>query len=358
MLQILLPLLAGLAGLCLLRFFNIPGGSFMGAVIGAALVRLFYQKAKSPPRRLQLLARVIMGLVIGIPVNRQTLETASGAMIPIALMIVGLIGLSFFSAWLASRISGLDFTTALCGSSPGAASTMVILSDDLGGQSPIVTVLHTLRILLIAILMPIAAGIFQPEAAGQLAGEALAQSVTQASALGYAKPAFLIVCGVPAAYLLRRCKVPAGEIMAGILVAGVCNPLFLHIDKSPPLWQLFSVWILATNMGSQLTREAFRAIRRYLPVCEVLTLLLLTMGFLLGCFLYATTSLDIITSLLGSCPGGMDAMILLAGDMRADAPLVAAMHTIRQILIMFTMPFLIRKLTGTGKKTREAEGER
>jgi membrane AbrB-like protein len=347
MLQILLPLLAGLAGLCLLRFFNIPGGSFMGAVIGAAAVRLAYQKTKRPPKRLQFFARLIMGLVIGIPVNRQTLETASTAVFPIALMIIGLIALCFFSAWLASRISGLDFTTALCGSSPGAASTMVILSDDLGGQSPIVTVLHTIRILLIAILMPIGVGIFQP-AGAEIAGAALmTQPVMQAAGLEhYAKLAFLVACGIPAAHFFRRWRVPAAEIIAGILIAAVCNPLFLHIEKAPILWQLLSVWILAVNMGTQLTREALRDIRRYLVVCGVLTLLLLTVGFLLGCLLYATTSLDIVTSLLGSCPGGMDAMILLAGDMRANAPLVAVMHTIRQILIMFTMPFFIRRLAG------------
>jgi membrane AbrB-like protein len=352
MVQIILPLLAGFAGLCLLRFFHIPGGSFMGTVIGAALVRFWCEKAKSPPKRLQFLARTVMGLVIGIPVNRQTLETASAAMAPIALMITGLIGLSFFSAWLASKISGLDFTTALCGSSPGAASTMVILSDDLGGQSPIVTVLHTLRILLIAVFMPIIAGIFQPGGAGELTGEILAQPV-MTGAEYYAKLAFLIGCGIPAAYFFRLWKIPAAEIMAGILVAALCNPLFLHIDRNPPLWQLFSIWIIATSMGTQLTREAFRDIRRHLLVCEVLTLLLLTMGFLLGCLLYAATSLDLMTSLLGSSPGGMDAMILLAGDMRANVSLVAVMHTIRQILIMFTMPFLIRRLAKSGKQPRK-----
>jgi membrane AbrB-like protein len=151
------------------------------------------------------------------------------------------------------------------------------------------------------------------------------------------------------AYFFQRRKIPAAEIMAGILVAAVFNPLFLRLDSYPPVWQLFAVWILATNMGSQLTREALRAIRRYLPVCEALTLLLLTSGFLLGCLLYALTSLDLVTSLLGASPGGMDAMILLAGDMHANVPLVAAMHTVRQILILLTMPLLIRRLTKPAK---------
>jgi membrane AbrB-like protein len=351
MLQTGMPLLAGLAGLCLVRMFHIPGGAFMGAVIGAAAVRLSYARAKKPPQPLQFFARVVLGLTIGIPVTRQALEAASRAIVPIALMIIGLIGLSFFSAWLASRISGLDFTTALCGSTPGAATTMVILSDDLGGQSPIVTVLHTFRILLIVILMPAAVGIFQ--SAGIVAGTAQTPFVQPGQTpyfAYYASLALLLACSLPLAYLFKRRKIPAAEIMAGILVAAVCNPLFLHMDGYPPVWQLFAVWILATNMGSQLTREALRAIRKYLPVCGALTLLLLAVGFLLGCLLYAVTSLDLVTSLLGASPGGMDAMILFAGDMHANVPLVAAMHTVRQILILLTMPLLIRKLAAKPAK--------
>jgi membrane AbrB-like protein len=347
-----MPLAAGLAGLCLARLFHIPGGSFMGAVIGAAAVRLSCAKAKNPPKPLQFFARVILGLTIGIPITRQALQRASVAIVPIALMIIGLIALSFFSAWLASRISGLDFTTALCGSSPGGATTMVVLSDDLGGQSPIVTVLHTLRILLIVVLMPAAIGIFQSFGILPLGAHApyLPQPAQTVHLVYYAKLAMLLACSLPLAYLLKRRKVPAAEILAGILTAAVGNPLFLHLDSYPPVWQLFAVWVLATNMGSQLTREALRAIRHYLLVCGVLTLLLLTTGFLLGCFLYAITSLDLVTSLLGASPGGMDAMILLAGDMRADVPLVAAMHTVRQILILLTMPFLIRRLSAKQEK--------
>jgi membrane AbrB-like protein len=348
MLKTGMPLVAGLAGLCLVRLFHIPGGSFMGAVIGAAAVRLSYARAKNPPKPLQFFARVVLGLTIGIPVTRQALQTASGAIVPIALTIIGLIALSFFSAWLASRISGLDFTTALCGSSPGAATTMVILSDDLGGQSPIVTVLHTLRILLIVVLMPAVIGIFQ--SAGTLPLAAQVVPPQTAYPVYYAKLALLLVCALPLAYLLKRRKIPTAEILAGILVAAVGNPLFLHLDSYPPVWQLFAIWILATNMGSQLTRGALRAIRRYFFVCGALTLLLLAAGFLLGCFLYAVTSLDLVSSLLGASPGGMDAMILLAGDMGADVSLVAAMHTVRQILILLTMPFLIRRLTANPPK--------
>jgi membrane AbrB-like protein len=353
MLPILLPLGASLVGLCLVQFLDISGGAFIGAIAGAAAVRFLWDKSAPPPKPLQFFARTLVGIVIGIPVNRQALAVASSAIVPIALMIIGLIGLCFFSAWLTTKLSKLDTATAFCGSSPGAATTMVILSDDLGGQTPIVAVLHSLRLILIVVLMPIGVKIFQ--SAGVLDAGAQTLAAAQAadgnSLMVYrVKLAGLLAAGLSTAYFFRKWKIPAAEIMAGILVSAISNPLFLRLDTYPAIWRPFASWVIGAAIGCQITRSSLRAIRHFIPVCGILTLLLVAAGILLGCLLSVTTSLDIVTALLGACPGGIDAMVLLAGEMRASAPLVATMHTIRQILIMLTMPFLIRRIVGKSRR--------
>jgi membrane AbrB-like protein len=339
-----LPLCAALVFLAGARFLDIPGGAFMGAALASAAVRLSWARAQAPPRALQFFARLVLGLTIGIPVTGEALRMAQAALLPIVLAIGGLIALSFLSAWLSSKISGLDFTTSLCASSPGAASTMVVLSEDLGGQSSLVAVLHTFRIILIVVCMPGALGIVEAQGGAFAGAGGLGAASGISSFEYYGKLSFLVAAGIPLAYFFRRRKIPAAEIMAGILVAGVLNPLALHLQSYPLSWQIFSIWILGTNIGCQMTRESLKALRRHIFVCGVLTALLVAAGFLLGALLYMSTSLDLITSILGSCPGGMDAMILLAGDMGANVPLVATMHTARQILIMFIMPFFIRRL--------------
>ncbi|MDR1626896.1 MAG: AbrB family transcriptional regulator [Spirochaetia bacterium] len=351
--QILLPLGASLAGLCLVQFLNISGGAFIGAIAGAAVVRLAWDKSAAPPKPLQFFARTLIGIIIGIPVNRQALQTASSAIVPIALMIIGLIGLCFFSAWLTTKVSKLDTATAFCGSSPGAATTMVVLSEDLGGQTPIVAVLHSFRLILIVVLMPIGVKVFQSTGALAAAVEtaAAAQAIAGDSpAVYWLKLAGLLAGSLCAAYFFRKWKVPAAEIMAGILVAAIGNPLFLRLETYPAIWRPLASWIIGAAIGCQITRSSLRAIRHFIPVCGVLTLLLVAAGILLGCLLSVTTSLDIVTALLGACPGGIDAMVLLAGEMHASAPLVATMHTIRQILIMLTMPFLIRRIVGKSRR--------
>jgi membrane AbrB-like protein len=350
--QFLAPLLTSLIFLAAARYFNIPGGAFLGAIIGGALTRALYAKAKGPPQSLYNLARVFLGLTIGIQVNRQILDTVVVSIVPVALMIIGLVCFSFLTAWGISKLSGLDFTTTLCGASPGAASAMVILSDELGGQSSIVAVLHIIRIVVIVALMPAVIGFFQPAgAAGQELIETAVQAGAAVPALNASGPAYygklilLILGGLPAAHLFRRLKIPGAEILAGIFLAAFANPLILHIDGFPGLWTLFPMWILGSSIGSQMTKESFAAIKKYAFFCILLTLILVTAGFVLGWLLYAATSMGLLTSLIGACPGGMDVMILLAGEMHANAPLVATMHTARMIIVMLLMPLIIRKIT-------------
>jgi uncharacterized membrane protein AbrB (regulator of aidB expression) len=57
-----------------------------------------------------------------------------------------------------------------------------------------------------------------------------------------------------------------------------------------------------------------------------------------------------LTALIGTCPTGMDAMVILAAEMGPNVPLVAAMHSARVIMVMVVVPLLVRRTTGRGKK--------
>jgi membrane AbrB-like protein len=338
------PLAAGLAGIFVAGFLKLPGGTFTGAMAGAAAVRLSSSRVLGPPRRLQNFARIILGVSIGTSVNRETLRVISSSLLPVTLMIAGLIGLSFLSAWAASRIWKLPFVTSLCGASPGAASAMVVLADDLDGNSPLVAVLHVLRITAIVLLMPVIMSLFQPagaafSAAASGAGKAGATALPEDSLM----MAILLAGGIPLAAAFLAWKVPAAEILAGIVFTAVANPLFVHLESIPTEWQVFSMWIIGTAIGAQMTREAMRSIREFLVMSLVLTVVLIGIGLVLGWLLFRTTSLDLMTALIGSCPGALEAMIILAGAMGADAPMVAAMHTARLVIVMVVLPLLVRR---------------
>ncbi|MCL1818024.1 MAG: AbrB family transcriptional regulator, partial [Spirochaetaceae bacterium] len=145
---------------------------------------------------------------------------------------------------------------------------------------------------------------------------------------------------------------PVAEFLAGLLVSAVCNPLFLNIESFPLLLQLFAVWVVGTNIGAQMNRESLRTIKKYSFACVVLVLALTALGLFLGWILYKTTSMGILTSLIGTCPTGMDAMIILAAEIHTNVPLVAAMHTARVLIVIIVLPLLIRKATARGRNSK------
>jgi hypothetical protein len=341
-----LTLLAGLTGVVLAKIFHIPGGAFTGAMFAAAAVRLNFHAPKEPPRPLQSLARIILGLTIGIGVDLAALRAISESFAAITIMIAVLIVLSFATAWAVTRMSGLPFITSVCGSAPGAASVMVVVAGDLHGDPPLVAMLHILRLSVIMITVPLVlTGFFLNSIPTPAVIEA-ANIAPPASLERFLKMAFLLAAGIPTALLFRYIKIPAAEIIAGIIIAALANPFLLHLDKLPALWQIFSQWIIGSAIGALITRQSLGIIKSYTFVGIIMTFILILIGFFLGLALYFTTEMSFLTAIIGSCPGAMEAMIILAGELNADVPLVAAMHTLRLIVVILVLPFIVRRTAG------------
>jgi membrane AbrB-like protein len=343
MIRPLAPLLGGLGLLCVFRFLELPGGAFIGAIIGGALARLLYAGSKPPPKKLQGLARIILGISIGVQVNRQILGEIKAAALPVLCVVIGIIVFCFLLARLVSKSSGMNFTTSLCGASPGMMSVMIMLAEDLGGNVPVVAVLHTLKVFLTVGFMPFITE--SMKTAGGLFAGAAAYGVPQSLPVYYGKIIFLILGGILLEKLLRRRGTPSSEFLAGLLIASSCNPLFLQLESFPPLLQLAALWIIATSIGTQINRQSLAAIKHYALPCAILVVTQIAFGLLLGWILSRTTAIDGVTALIGTCPTAMEAMVILAAEMRANVPLVTAMHTTRVIIVMIVMPLLVRRVS-------------
>jgi membrane AbrB-like protein len=344
--QNIAPLAAGLVLLCTAYFLNIPGGAFIGAITGGAAVRLLYTGAKRPPKKLQCFGRIVLGVSIGTQVNRQALNEITSSVIPVATMVISLILFCFLLAWLVCKLSGMDFTSVLCGASPGMTSVMLILAEDMGGNISVVAVIHSLKMFLTVSLMPFITGFIQPAKESQ-AGTMMPR-ISESLPVYYGKIAFLVAGGIFLEKIMRRIKLPSPEFLAGLFIAAVCNPLFLQIESFPPVGQLFAVWIIGTSIGTQINRKSLSAVKRHALPCGFLVVTQIAFGVLLGWILYKTTSISLMTAIIGTCPTGMDAMVILATEMNTNVSLVTAMHTARVIIVMIIMPLIIRRAAKTG----------
>lgn len=332
-------LLVGAVGVVAARALSLPGGAFTGAMLATAIASLLQAPLGEPPKWLRSAARVVLGLTVGASVTPDTVGAVARALVPVAIMVVAMVALSLLAARLLSRLTHMDRATALCGSSPGALAAMVALSEDLGGNPPVVASMHLVRLVSVLLFVPaFVAAAFSRGAAAPVPVAAVAAGPS----LVALRLGALLGLGLAAGYVAVRLKVPAPELLAGLAVAALLNPLLLRVPALPSTWRVFAQWIVGAGVGATVTRQTLRDYRPFALAGGLMTAFLIAAGLGLGWLLYRASGVDLVTCIVGCAPGGADTMIILAADLGADPQLVAAMHVSRLVILMVLLPVISR----------------
>ncbi|MBN1399973.1 MAG: AbrB family transcriptional regulator [Anaerolineae bacterium] len=351
--RVALGLVVGLVGMLAARWTRFPGGGLTGALLLTGALRLANGPIEAPPGWMKALARICLGLAIGVQVTPETVEAIGRAMLPVLFMITVMMALGLLLARVIRRATDMPLVTALCSSSPGGLSAMVALADDLGGEGAVVASMHLVRYISVQLVVPLLVRARFPAAEG--AAVALA-GPGAAPAAALLRIILLTTIGLLVGFGAERLRLPAGGMLGGMLAAAVFNPLWLRLPGLPGAYSLVAQLVIGVGVGATLTRAALHDFKPYALSGILMTACLILMALGLGWVLAQVSSLDLVTAIVGSAPGGADTMVLLASDLDADPQLVAAMHLSRLILIMLAMPFLIRVSSQRSVPQAEAAG--
>lgn len=154
MLRILLTLLAAAAGGLLFARLHVPGGTIIGAMVGAAGYSLLAGGAQvTLPRPLITGAYIVIGAVIGSGITRGALRDLRPVAMPAVLSAVAIIAAGLVIA-LVLRTLGIAPDAVVLATSPGALSAMtaVAAEQDSGAAVPI---FHTVRVVLVLSSLPL-----------------------------------------------------------------------------------------------------------------------------------------------------------------------------------------------------------
>ncbi len=345
--RLALTLLLGGLGAALAQRYHLPGGMIIGAMAITGAASLLGAPLVNPPSWMRRVARIVLGLTIGATVTLATLRTVAAAMGPVLLIIVAMVGAGLLVARIIHRVTGMSLATAFSGAAPGVLSAMVALAEDLGGDGPVVASLHLVRLVSIMLLIPsLARAFFEPAAAVALTASGPAETA------GFWPLAVLLVVGIAGGLLATRTGVPAGDLLASLAIAAVLNAAWIQASATPVTWRIFAQWVIGSGLGASISRKTLRAFQPFAVAGLTMTAFFLAAGLALAWLLWRLTGLDPVTCLVASAAGGAETMIILAGELGGDVPLVTAVHVTRQILILLVVPFLARgALRGNKEKT-------
>lgn len=156
----------------------------------------------------------------------------------------------------------------------------------------------------------------------------------------YIKLLLTILVGVSSGLLFKKMRVPAGYMVGGFIGVAALNSLFAAAwvpDGTRTVVQI----IAGAFVGCSMDRSDLKRLKQIVgPVIVMLVGCLIIM--LLGGFLiWALSPLDLVTSLMCCVPGGINDTPIVAADMGANAPIVAILQLVRQILGVTILPSVI-----------------
>jgi uncharacterized protein len=333
-----LALIGGtLAFVALFRLGGLPAALLLGAIAGAILVASFEGRVHIPPRSF-ILAQGVIGCLVAKAIGAASMGTMLKQW---PIFLIGIGAVMAFAAVLGvllARWKVLPGTTAIWGSSPGAATAMVLMAEAFGADIRLVAVMQYLRVAFVGLI----ASIVAREWAAPGAVAPVPPDWFPALTPGPLLATLAIAAG--GAFIGVKSKAPAGALLVTLLIATVLEATHIVTITLPP-WLLAACYaVVGWSIGFRFTRPMVAYAARQLPriVASIVTLIALCGG--LAYALHVVVGTDPLTAYLATSPGGADSVAIIAASSKVDLPFVMTMQIGRAIVAILIGPALARFL--------------
>ena len=154
MIRFLTTLLVGSVGGLVGYHLPLPVGPLLGSMLAVGIYNCLGFKAFLPPQ-VRIGARIIVGSVIGLSLNRDTFMELKTVLVPALIITTSLLMWGIITGYIVYKFCKLDMHTAFLSSSAGGMTELSLLATSLGGDGPKVAILHTIRMITIVSTMPL-----------------------------------------------------------------------------------------------------------------------------------------------------------------------------------------------------------
>nr|WP_246395712.1 AbrB family transcriptional regulator [Gluconacetobacter tumulisoli] len=319
-----------------LEGLHIPAALLLGPM-GAAIALSVLEGTVRVPHWPFTLAQGVIGCMIA-----RTLQPAilHEALRDWPLFLGGVISVMLASVVLGcllTRWRVLPGTTALWGSSPGAASVMVLMAGAFGADMRLVAFMQYLRVMCVALCASLVARLW-----GAGGGHPPAIDWFPATPLlPFGETLALVGGGVA---LARRLPIPAGPLLVPLVAGTILQDTNAMSLTLPPWLLAASYTLVGWSIGLRFTRAILLHAARAAPrvLAAIAALIALCGG--MAALLVRLAHIDPLTAYLATSPGGADSVAIIAVSSHVDVPFVMAMQMVRFVVVLLAMPAITRLL--------------
>lgn len=319
----------------LLQAAALPAALLLGPMVAGILVGVGGGTIRVP-RQPYLGAQAIIGCLIAGAITPSILVSFLRDWPLFLAIVLATLAASSLLGWLMSRWQVLPGTTGVWGSSPGAATAMVLMAEAFGADARLVAFMQYLRVVCVATAASLIARFWVDTGDG---GAAAIIWFPPIDAGAFAATLALAALGAVAG---RRLRIPAGSMLVPLVVGAVLHAMGL-IEIELPEWLLALAYaLIGWNIGLGFTRSVLVHAARALPQILLSIAALIAFCSGLAYVLVRTLGVDPLTAYLATSPGGMDSIAIIAASSDVDLPFVMALQTVRFFLVVLLGPAVAR----------------
>ncbi|RCK43152.1 ammonia monooxygenase [Thalassospira profundimaris] len=321
-----------------LHHFNVPAALLLGPMIIGIIMGTNSASIRIP-RISFIAAQSVLGAMIGGSMTAAIITSfVNDWPLVLGITLITLLASSFLG-WLLCIRRVLPGTVGIWGSSPGAASAMVIMAEAFGADARLVAFMQYVRVVCVVTVASLVANFWVSSTLP--AGTAIPVQdwfpVFDLTNFGLT----LLVAGV-SAVLGVVLRIPSGALLLPIITVMV-----LHIngwlEVELPEWFLGLTYaIIGWTIGLKFTPAVLHHAASALP--KILLSIVVLIGFCAGISVLLVHFLDVdpLTAYLATSPGGLDSVAIIAASTHVDLPFILVMQSARFFMVLLIGPPLAR----------------
>jgi uncharacterized protein len=333
----LLALSAVLGGVAV--FLHVPAALLVGPMIAAILVATSEGTIRLPFAPF-LVAQGVIGCLVGNSIPLAILDDLGRAWPLFAAGILSVIAAASVIGYVMTLRGSLPGTTAIWGTSPGASTPMIIMSEAYGADPRLVAVMQYLRVACV-----IAVAALVAKVAAMLAGTQVVAAASETVWFpSFSWQSAVATTGIAGfgSLIGYWLGMPAGAMLFPMVATMVLHESGWATVALPPWILAASYALIGWSVGLRFTRPILMHAFRALPEILLCVFMLILFCMLIAVLLVLLGGIDPLTAFLATSPGGADTIAIIAASSSADMRFVVTMQMSRLIVVILVSPGISR----------------
>jgi len=332
--KFILVILISIPSAIVADYFNIPLAWMLGPMIITSIAALSGLKVKMPKLALSGIL-IVLGLHIGNYIDQNLFNQMINWIWTSVIMFIYIIVCILVVSKYLQKYSGYGQKASIFSAAPGALGPLMILAEHEKTDLSQVATSHLIRLIIIITVIPFI-----------IVNNAITDTLTldefDYMAQNHFNLIILIIASLIFIFMFDKIKIPAALLSGTLFASGLLQITEIASYKLPNASINFCLLILGASVGCRFSEKTIKEIANNSFHGLVATIILVLLSLVAAYVATFFVDTNFLTLILSFSPGGIYEVAVIAIAYNLEPDFVAFHHIIRLLMILFTVPVILK----------------